>query len=140
LGFRFIPHPQELKKLINMKYIITESQYKTIVESNKRVEVFQELINNEFKEIQDICNDDEDEYNMCDSIPTIEYITVTDVESISSKYNPKIILKINIMYNFMRYKDYSDFIQEFQYMIRKSTGLPIDIKYEVINLNTDPQW
>jgi hypothetical protein len=123
-----------------MKYIITESQYKTIVESNKRVEVFQELINNEFKEIQDICNDDEDEYNMCDSIPTIEYITVTDVESISSKYNPKIILKINIMYNFMRYKDYSDFIQEFQYMIRKSTGLPIDIKYEVINLNTDPQW
>jgi len=123
-----------------MKYIITESQYKTIVESNKRVEVFQELINNEFKEIQDICNDDEDEYNMCDSIPTIEYITVTDVESISSKYNPKIILKINIMYNFMRYKDYSDFIQEFQYMIRKSTGLPIDIKYEVVNLNTDPQW
>ena len=130
----------KLKWYAKMKYIITESQYKTIVESNKRVEVFQELINNEFKEIQDICNDDEDEYNMCDSIPTIEYITVTDVESISSKYNPKIILKINIMYNFMRYKDYSDFIQEFQYMIRKSTGLPIDIKYEVINLNTDPQW
>jgi hypothetical protein len=123
-----------------MKYIITESQYKTIVESNKRVETFQELINKEFKEIQDICNDDDDSYNMCDSIPTIEYITVTDVESIPSEYNPKIILKINIMYNFMRYKDYSDFIYEFQYMIRKSTGLPIDIQYEVVNLNTDPQW
>jgi len=123
-----------------MKYIITESQYKTIVESNKRVEVFQELINNEFKEIQDICNDDEDEYNMCDSIPTIEYITVIDVEPIPSEYNPKIILKINIVYNFMRYKDYTDFIYELQYFIRKSTGLPIDIKYEVVNLNTDPQW
>jgi hypothetical protein len=123
-----------------MKYIITESQYKTIVESNKRVETFQELINKEFKEIQDICNDDDDSYNMCYSIDTIEYITVTDVESIPSEYNPKIILKINIMYNFMRYKDYSDFIYEFQYMMRKSTGLPIDIKYEVINLNTDPQW
>ncbi len=123
-----------------MKYIITESQYKTIVESNKRVEVFQELINKEFKEIQDICNEDDDSYNMCYSIDTIEYITVTDVESISSEYNPKIILKINIMYNFMRYKDYTDFIYEFQYMIRKSTGLPIDIQYEVINLNTDPQW
>jgi hypothetical protein len=123
-----------------MKYIITESQYNTIVESNKRVETFQELINKEFKEIQDICNDDDDSYNMCYSIDTIEYITVTNVESIPSEYNPKIILKINIMYNFMRYKDYSDFIYEFQYMIRKSTGLPIDIQYEVVNLNTDPQW
>jgi hypothetical protein len=123
-----------------MKYIITESQYKTIVESSKRAEVFQELINKEFKEIQAICNEDDDSYNMCYSIDTIEYITVTDVESIPSEYNPKIILKINIMYNFMRYKDYTDFISEFQYMMRKSTGLPIDIKYEVINLNTDPQW
>ena len=123
-----------------MKYIITETQYNTIVESNKRVEVFQELINKEFKEIQDICNDDENDYNMCDSIDTIEYITVTDAESKPSKHNPKIIIKINIMYNFMRYKDYSDFIYELQYMIRKSTGLPIDIKYEVVNLNSNPQW
>jgi hypothetical protein len=125
-----------------MKYIITESQYKTIVESNKRTETFQELVNNEFKQMQDMCEtvEDEDYYYICDSIPTIEYITVTDVESIPSEYNPKIILKINIVYNFMRYKDYTDFIYEFQYMMRKSTGLPIDIKYEVINLNTDPQW
>jgi hypothetical protein len=122
-----------------MKYIITESQYKTIVESNKRAEVFQELINNEFKRIQDMCEDD-DSYKMCDSIDSIEYITVTDAETLPSEHNPKIILKINIMYNFMRYKDYSDFIYELQYMIRKSTGLPIDIKYEVVNLNTDPQW
>lgn len=123
-----------------MKYIITESQYKIIIESNKRAEAFQELINKEFKEIQDICNNDEYDYNMCDSIDSIEYITVTDAESKPSEHNPKIILKINIMYNFMRYKDYSDFIYELQYMIRKSTGLPIDIKYEVVNLNTDPQW
>jgi hypothetical protein len=123
-----------------MKYIITESQYKTIVESNKRTESFQELINNQFKQMQDMCENDEYDYSMCDSIPTIEYITVTDVESIPSEYNPKIILKINIMYNFMSYKDYSDFIYELQYFIRKSTGLPIDIKYELINLNTDPQW
>jgi hypothetical protein len=90
--------------------------------------------------MQDMCENDEYDYSMCDSIPTIEYITVTDVESIPSKYSPKIILKINIMYNFMRYKDYSDFIYELQYFIRNSTGLPIDIKYEVVNLNTDPQW
>jgi len=123
-----------------MKYIITESQYKTIVESSKRVETFQELINNQFKQIQDMCENDGYDYAMCDSIPTIEYITVTDAETLPSEHNPKITLKINIMYNFMRYKDYSDFIYELQYFIRNSTGLPIDIKYEVVNLNTDPQW
>jgi hypothetical protein len=122
-----------------MKYIITETQYNTIVESSNRIETFQELINKEFKEIQDICNDD-DSYDICDSMDSIEYITVTDVETLPSSHNPKIILKIKIMYNFMRYKDYSDFIYELQYMIRKSTGLPIDIKYEVVNLNTNPQW
>jgi hypothetical protein len=121
-----------------MKYIITESQYNIIVESKKRVDAFQELINNEFKQMQSICEDD-DSYNMCYSIDTIEYITVTDVESISSEHNPKIILKINIMYNFMRYKDYSDFIYELQYFLRKSTGLPIDIQYEVVDLNTNTQ-
>ena len=125
-----------------MKYIITESQYKTIVESNKRVESFQELINNEFKQMQDLCEngEDDDSYYICDSIDSIEYITVTDAKTLPSEYNPKIILKINIMYNFIRYKDYSDFIYELQYFIRKSTGLPIDIQYEVVNLNTDPQW
>ena len=121
-----------------MKYIITESQYKTIVESDKRINAFQELINKEFKQIQDMCDDDdgEDDYIMCDSIDSIEYITVTDAETIPSEHNPKIILKINIMYNFMRYKDYSDFIYELQYFIRKSTGLPIDIQYNVVNLET----
>ena len=42
-----------------MKYIITETQYNTIVESNKRVEGFQELINKDFKHIQDMCDDGE---------------------------------------------------------------------------------
>lgn len=121
-----------------MKYIITESQHKTIVENNKRIGLFQELINKEFKQIQDMCDDDDDEegYIMCDSINSIEYITVTDAEIIPSEHNPKIILKINIMYNFMRYKDYSDFIYELQYFIRKSTGLSIDIQYDVVNLET----
>lgn len=123
-----------------MKYIITESQYNIIVESNKRVGAFQELINKEFKRIQDICNEDDDDYyNMCYSINTIKHITVTDAETLPSEHNPKIILKINIMYNFMRYKDYSDFIYELQYFIRKSTGLPIDIQYEVVDLKTNTQ-
>jgi hypothetical protein len=123
-----------------MKYIITETQYNTIVESNKRVEGFQELINKDFKHIQDMCDDGEYPDNLCYAIDTVEEIVVTDTEYLPSEHNPKLILKLNIMYNFMRYKDYSDLIYELQYFIRKSTGLPIDIDYETINLNTDPQW
>jgi hypothetical protein len=121
-----------------MKYIITETQYNTIVESSNRIESFQELINIELNDLKTTC--DNEDWNFCDSIDTIEYITVVDVKTLPSEHNPKIILKINIMYNFMRYKDYSDFIYELQYLIRKSTGLPIDIQYETINLMSDPQW
>jgi hypothetical protein len=122
-----------------MKYIITESQYKIIVEGNKRIKMFQELVNRELKNLQDICNEDED-ILFCFGIDSIENIIVTDVEYMSSEHNPKVILSINIMYEYLKYKDYSDFIYELQYFIRKSTGLPIDIKYEEVNLKTNPQW
>jgi hypothetical protein len=87
-----------------------------------------------------MCDDGEYPDNLCYAIDTVEEIIVTDTEYLPSGHNPKLILKLNIMYNFMRYKDYSDLIYELQYFIRKSTGLPIDIDYETINLNTDPQW
>ena len=44
------------------------------------------------------------------------------------------------MYDFMRYKDYDDLIYQLKYILKKSTGLPIDIKYETFNTRTNPQW
>ena len=125
-----------------MKYIITESQYNTIVEGNERTEVFQELINRELKSLQNDCEDD-DEYSpepVCYEISSIENIIVTNVESIKSEQNPKIIIKINIMYDFMKYKDYDELIYQLKYTLRKSTGLPIEIQYETVNLRSDFQW
>lgn len=132
-----------------MKYIITETQYNTIVESNKRIEVFQELINKEIVLIREDCGydpetgdyeDSAEDFNLCNQVSTVEDITITNIELIKSEQNPKIVIEINIIYDFMSYKDYDDLVYQLKYILKKSTGLPIDIKYETVNTRTNPQW
>ena len=132
-----------------MKYIITEAQYNTIVESNKRIEAFQELINKEIVLLREYCGydpetgdyeDSAEDFDLCNQVSTVEDITITNIELIKSEQNPKIVIEINIMYDFMRYKDYDDLIYQLKYILKKSTGLPIDIKYETVNTRTNPQW
>lgn len=132
-----------------MKYIITEAQYNTIVESNKRIEVFQELINKEIVLIREYCGydpetgdyeDSAEDFDLCNEVSTVEDITITNIELIKSEQNPKIVIEINIMYDFMSYKDYDDLVYQLKYILKKSTGLPIDIKYETVNIRTNPQW
>ena len=132
-----------------MKYIITEAQYNTIVESNKRIEAFQELINKEIVLLREYCGydpetgdyeDSAEDFDLCNQVSTVEDITITNIELIKSEQNPKIVIEINIMYDFMRYKDYDDLIYQLKYILKKSTGLPIDIKYESVNTRTNPQW
>ena len=132
-----------------MKYIITEAQYNTIVESNKRIEAFQELINKEIVLLREYCGydpetgdyeDSAEDFDLCNEVSTVEDITITNIELIKSEQNPKIVIEINIMYDFMRYKDYDDLIYQLKYILKKSTGLPIDIKYETVNTRTNPQW
>ena len=133
----------------NMKYIITETQYNTIVESNKRIEAFQELINKEIVLLREYCGydpetgdyeDSAEDFDLCNEVSTVEDITITNIELIKSEQNPKIVIEINIRYDFMRYKDYDDLIYQLKYILKKSTGLPIDIKYESVNTRTNPQW
>jgi hypothetical protein len=125
-----------------MKYIITETQYNTIIEGNERIDAFQKLINLELKTLQNDCEND-DEYSpepVCYEISSIENIIVTNVESIKSEQKPKIIIKINIIYDSITYGDYDELIYQLKYTLRKSTGLPIDIQYETINLRSNSQW
>ena len=132
-----------------MKYIITEAQYNTIVESNKRIEAFQELINKEIVLLREYCGydpetgdyeDSAEDFDLCNQVSTVEDITITNIELIKSEQNPKIVIEINIRYDFMRYKDYDELIYQLKYILKKSTGLPIDIKYETVNTRTNPQW
>lgn len=124
-----------------MEYIINESQLNIIVESNKKINLFQNLIDREFKNLQDMCeNQDQIPEAVCYEIETIEKIVVNDVESIPSDHNPTIVININILYDFMRYKSYDEVVYELQYSLRKSTGLSIKIKYESVNVRSNPQW
>jgi hypothetical protein len=125
-----------------MKYIITESQYKTIVESNKRIDAFQELINNELNRIKDMCDDDDgtNDYDICDEVSSIEQIVVNDVETFSAYKISYITIKVDVMYHFFKYKDYDEVIYELKRSIEKSTGLPIKLEYESHNLKSDFQW
>ncbi len=120
-----------------MKYIITESQYNLIIESEKQVEIFQSMIDKELELLKQDCDygyyDD-----ICNQVSTIEYVTVKQIEKIKDTSTPKIILKIDIYYEFMRYKSYDEFEYQLKYVLRKSTGLPIEIEFDIINTMSNP--
>jgi hypothetical protein len=138
-----------------MKYIITESQYKTIVESNKRIEVFQDLINDKLEYIKKHCDTynadnypNDISFDSCDDVATIENIRVSNVEYSTSLHHPYdestkktlIMLHLIIDYDFMKYKSYDNVIWDIKQMLMKSTGLPIDIDFDVNNIRTEFNW
>lgn len=132
-----------------MKILITETQYNIVVEGNKRIDAFQELINQKINTIKEQCgfnpetedyDDNTEDFKICDEVASIEYIIVKDVETFSTYKVSLITIKVDIMYNFFKYRDYDAVIYELEHSIEKSTGLPIKIEYESRNLNTNPQW
>jgi hypothetical protein len=138
-----------------MKYIITETQYKTIVESNNRIEAFQELIDSKLKIIREECDGGADTYEgnssteTCKQLEYISKIKVTNTELMSVKHSNKeteekyISVEIMIYFSSILHKGEfyaDDLIYDLRQMILKSTGLPINIQYETINLISDPQW
>jgi hypothetical protein len=123
-----------------MKYIITESQYNLIIESEKQIEFFQSMIDKDLESLKQDCDADESIVDICNEVSTIEYIKVKQIEKIKHNSNPKIILKIDIYYEFMKYKSYDDYEYHLKYILRKSTGLPIEIEFDTINTMSNPQW
>jgi hypothetical protein len=122
-----------------MKYIITESQYNLIIESEKQIEIFQSMIDKELELLKQDC-DDESYDDICNEVSTIEFVKVKQIEKIKHTSIPKIILKIDIYYEFMKYKSYDEFEYHLKYILRKSTGLPIEIEFDTINTMSNPQW
>jgi hypothetical protein len=138
-----------------MKYIITETQYNTIVESSNRIEAFQELIDSKLKIIREECDGGADTYEgnssaeTCKQLEYISKIKVTNTELMSVKHSNKeteekyISVEIMIYFSSILHKGEfyaDDLIYDLRQMILKSTGLPINIQYETINLISDPQW
>lgn len=139
-----------------MKYILLESQYTRLFENkSNKIEVFQELVNKKLNYIRNHCKGMDSEsyagdigFECCDEVSSIEKIRVTDVEYSISKHHPYndstketlIILHLIIDYDFMRYKSYDNVIFDLKQILKSSTGLPIDIHFDVNNIRKNFEW
>ena len=138
-----------------MKYIITESQYKTLIEQKMgKKEMFQELINDKLEYIKKNC----EEYNSnsydngigigtCDVVDIVDNIVVDEVTMISGArtdmegnmydVTPGIYLKLVInLHSASNMYDFDDLIYDLKHMLRKSTGIMIVFDYRVNNTFT----
>lgn len=136
------------------KYIVTESQYNLIVESQKKIQFFQDLIDNKLEILRKECEDGADEYEgnsgseSCNQIESIDRVKVTDAEWITIMHSNKPLeqkymsVRIMIYYSSIRRGDLDadDLTYDLERMIRISTGMPFILNYDTTNTNTFFEW
>jgi hypothetical protein len=138
-----------------MKYIVTESQYKLITESEKYIKVFQGLIENELKYIRRVCDMGADDFQgdvgdeSCKQIENVEKIDVTDAEWVTimhsnSKTEQK-YMSIRLMVYYSSIQQYGNFdaddlTYDLERILRNKTTMPLIINYESTNINTEFNW
>jgi hypothetical protein len=136
------------------KYIVTESQYNLILESQKYRQVFEDLIQNEIKHIRKECEDGMIDYpdysddEHCNQLDELEKIEVTDADWVTITHSNKTIeqkymhIKLMVYYSSIRRGDFD--ADEIAYVLEKrlriSTGMPLIINYESTNTNKDFNW
>jgi hypothetical protein len=137
-----------------MKYIITESQYNLILESEKTIQFFQSLIDSRMDYIRRVCDNSADDYQgdvgfeSCNQVIEIEKVKVTDADWVTIKHSNRpqeekyMSVKIMVYYSSIRRGDFDadDLTYDLERMIRKSTGMPFILNYESTNTNTFFEW
>ena len=132
-----------------MKYVINESQYNLILESEGYTKVFQELIDREIQYIRRVCDMAADDYQgdvgdeSCKQIENIEKVDVTDAEWVtimhSNKPLPEKYMSIRLMvyHRSIRRGDFDAdyFTYDLERILRKKTTMPLIINYDSTNLN-----
>ena len=109
-----------------MKIIITESQYKMLLESN--FEPIQNLIDMAFEDLKDDCENSLINSYTCEEIETVEKIKVVDVQKVfvktkTTEQDSFLLIKIDVDYNYIReYKDLSDFEIQLQWATKQIIG------------------
>ena len=135
-----------------MKYIVTESQYSLILESQQYVEFFQDFIDSRMDYIRRVCDNGADDYEgdvgdeSCRQIEELEKVKVTDADWVTIKHSNRddeqkyMSVKLMIYYSSIRRGDFDadDLTYDLERMIRKSTGMPFILNYESTNTNTRP--
>ena len=138
-----------------MKYIVTESQYSLILESQQYVEFFQDLIDDRLNYIRSACDYSAESYagdvgdESCRQIAELEKVKVTDADWVTIKHSNRddehkyMSVKLMIYYSSIRQYgnfDADDLTYDLERMIRKSTGMPFILNYESTNTNTQFNW
>jgi hypothetical protein len=137
-----------------MKYILTESQYNLVVESQKRIQLFQELIDDRMDYIRKDCDNGADDYRgdvgagTCRQIEELEKVKVTEADWVTIKHSNReteekyMSVKIMVYYSSIRRGDFDadDLTYDLEKIIRKSTGMPFILNYESTNTNTSFEW
>ena len=109
-----------------MKIIITESQYKMLLESN--FEPIQNLIDMAFEDLKENCENYSIDSYTCEEVEVVEKIKVVDVQKVFAKTKTTeqesfLIIKIDVDYNYIReYKDLSDFEIQLQWATKQIIG------------------
>ena len=137
-----------------MKYILTETQYNLIMESEKYIKLFQDIIDRKLDYIRKVCDNSDDDYEAdvhdesCNQIAELEKVKVTEAEWVTIKHSNReqeekyMSVKIMVYYSSIRRGDFDadDLTYDLERMIRKSTGMPFILNYESTNTNTHFDW
>jgi hypothetical protein len=137
-----------------MKYVINESQYNLILESEGYTKVFQELVDREIQYIRRVCDMAADDYQgdvgdeSCKQIENVEKVDVTEAEWVtimhSNKPLPEKYMSIRLMvyHRSIRRGDFDadDFTYDLERILRKKTTMPLIINYDSTNLNKNFDW
>jgi hypothetical protein len=138
-----------------MKYVVTESQYKLITESQKYIKVFQDLIENELKYIRRVCEMGADDFQgdvgdeSCKQLENLEKIDVMDAEWVtimhSNKPLPQKYLRITLMVYYFSIRQFGNFdaddlTYDLERILRNKTTMPLIINYDSTNTNKHFDW
>jgi len=109
-----------------VKIIITENQYKMLLESN--FESMQSLIDMAFEDLKEDCENYYLNSYTCEEVEVIEKIKVVDVQKVfvktqTTKEDFFLLIKIDVDYNYIReLKDLSDFEIQLQWKTKQIIG------------------
>ena len=138
-----------------MKYVINESQYNLILESEGYIKVFQELVDREIQYIRRVCDMGAEDYQgdvgdeSCKQIDQVENVKVTDADWVTIKHSNRPqeekYMHVKIMVYYTSNSQYGNFdaddlTYDLEQMIRKSTGMPFILNYESTNTNKHFDW
>ena len=137
-----------------MRYILTESQYNLILESQKYIKLFQELIDKQMSYIREVCDMGSDEYEgdvgdeSCRQIENLEKVIVMDAEWVTVMHSNQPLehkymsVKLMVYFSSIRRGDFDadDLTYDLEKIIRKKTSMPVIINYESTNTNKFFEW